>query len=218
MLSFPIRPPCRQEKEGDGLVVATPASDPAADRARDGESSPPASAGGPPGRLLAVLLALALLYPGPLFQGRIFVSSDARNQDAFTLVGDAALARGDLPAVESLPVRRHADLRFAQLHEIRLSAVGRPQLPARPPRPAAADLAVRAPRLRRAGHGLPAAPLGGVARRRGAGRSGLGVGAERGRVVRRTVTARSSARRCTCRGSWRARSRCSAGAVGVRWR
>ncbi|MHB8078243.1 MAG: hypothetical protein ACYDIE_03180 [Candidatus Krumholzibacteriia bacterium] len=47
--------------------------------------------------LLAVVLALALLYPGPLFQGRIFASSDARNQDAFTLVGDAALARGSYP-------------------------------------------------------------------------------------------------------------------------
>lgn len=47
--------------------------------------------------LLAVLLALVLLYPGPLFQGRIFASGDARNYDAFTLVGDAALARGTYP-------------------------------------------------------------------------------------------------------------------------
>ena len=47
--------------------------------------------------LLAVLLALTLLYPGPLFQGRIFASGDARNQDAFTLVGDTALARGVYP-------------------------------------------------------------------------------------------------------------------------
>jgi hypothetical protein len=46
---------------------------------------------------LVLLLALALLYPELLFQGRIFLSADARNADAFALVGDAALAKGHYP-------------------------------------------------------------------------------------------------------------------------
>lgn len=46
---------------------------------------------------LLLLLAVAVLYPGPLFQQRIFASSDARNSDAFRLIGDAALARGEYP-------------------------------------------------------------------------------------------------------------------------
>ncbi len=46
---------------------------------------------------LLLLLALALLFPGPLLRGEIFASADARNADSFTVVGDAALARGIYP-------------------------------------------------------------------------------------------------------------------------
>ncbi len=46
---------------------------------------------------LLLLIAVALLYPGPLFQQRVFASSDARNSDAFRLIGDAALAAGEYP-------------------------------------------------------------------------------------------------------------------------
>ncbi len=45
----------------------------------------------------ALLLALAVLYPEPLLQGRVFLSADARNAEAFALVGDAALAKGHYP-------------------------------------------------------------------------------------------------------------------------
>jgi len=47
--------------------------------------------------VLALLLLLVLLYPEPIFQGAVYSSPDARNADAFDLVGDVALAAGDYP-------------------------------------------------------------------------------------------------------------------------
>ncbi len=47
--------------------------------------------------VLAVLVLLALLYPGPMFQGHVFGSADASASDAFRQVGDASRARGDYP-------------------------------------------------------------------------------------------------------------------------
>lgn len=44
---------------------------------------------------LAVWLLVAIVYPGPVFQGLTFRSADAGNSDAFTSVGDAATARGE---------------------------------------------------------------------------------------------------------------------------
>ncbi len=48
---------------------------------------------------MAVLLwlLLAVLYPGPVLQGQVFLSSDASNSDAFRLVGDASLRDGHYP-------------------------------------------------------------------------------------------------------------------------
>ncbi len=46
---------------------------------------------------LFLVLALAVLYPGPLLKGQVFRSSDAQNADAFAAVGDAALREGDYP-------------------------------------------------------------------------------------------------------------------------
>lgn len=44
---------------------------------------------------LAVWLLVAVVYPGPVFQGLTFRSADAGNADAFARVGDAAAARGE---------------------------------------------------------------------------------------------------------------------------
>jgi len=53
------------------------------------------------GRWLVVLLAfwvlLAVLYPGQMFEGLVFRSSDAANAEAFATAGDAALADGSYP-------------------------------------------------------------------------------------------------------------------------
>ncbi len=46
---------------------------------------------------LAVLTLLAILYPGPMLQGKVFGSADATAADAFRSVGDAARAEGDYP-------------------------------------------------------------------------------------------------------------------------
>jgi len=46
---------------------------------------------------LVLWLLLAVLYPGPVLQGRVFLSSDSGNADAFGLVGDASLAAGHYP-------------------------------------------------------------------------------------------------------------------------
>ncbi len=46
---------------------------------------------------LLSLLALTVLFPGPLLRRQVFASSDARNADAFVLVGDASVARGEYP-------------------------------------------------------------------------------------------------------------------------
>ncbi len=53
----------------------------------------------PPLAVVAVILAivLAMLYPEPLFQGRVFLSGDSANSDAFGAVGDASLADGHYP-------------------------------------------------------------------------------------------------------------------------
>ncbi len=47
--------------------------------------------------LLALLAALVILYPEPIFQGRVFGSPDAGNAAAFRQVGDEALAAGHYP-------------------------------------------------------------------------------------------------------------------------
>lgn len=44
---------------------------------------------------LAVWLLVAVVYPGPVFQGMTFRSADAGNSEAITSVGDAATARGE---------------------------------------------------------------------------------------------------------------------------
>ena len=44
-----------------------------------------------------VWLVLAVLYPGAMFEGEVFSSSDASNSEAFTGVGDASLAAGHYP-------------------------------------------------------------------------------------------------------------------------
>jgi hypothetical protein len=44
-----------------------------------------------------VWLLLAILYPGPVFEGLVFRSSDAGNADAFERAGDQALATGGYP-------------------------------------------------------------------------------------------------------------------------
>ena len=44
-----------------------------------------------------VWLIVAVLYPGPVFEGLTFRSADAGNADAFARVGDASLARGHYP-------------------------------------------------------------------------------------------------------------------------
>lgn len=44
-----------------------------------------------------VLVALAILYPGPMFQKQVFIGSDSVNADAFAAAGDRSLAEGDYP-------------------------------------------------------------------------------------------------------------------------
>lgn len=44
---------------------------------------------------LGVWLIVAVLYPGPVFEGQVFRSADAGNADAFAQVGDTARARGE---------------------------------------------------------------------------------------------------------------------------
>lgn len=46
---------------------------------------------------LAALLLVAILYPGPMFQDRVFGSADAQAADAFRTVADAARKAGDYP-------------------------------------------------------------------------------------------------------------------------
>jgi hypothetical protein len=46
---------------------------------------------------LGLMLVLAILYPGPVFQNKIFLSGDAQNSNSFTIVGDRSLAQGDYP-------------------------------------------------------------------------------------------------------------------------
>jgi len=46
---------------------------------------------------LAVLVLLALLYPGAMFQSKVFGSADSSAADAFRQVGDAARQAGDYP-------------------------------------------------------------------------------------------------------------------------
>ncbi len=72
----------------------------AADTAKDGnDGAPQLFAGRPWARWLvlaaAVWLIVAVIYPGPVFQGMTFRSADAGNADAFTRSGDAAVARGE---------------------------------------------------------------------------------------------------------------------------
>jgi hypothetical protein len=56
---------------------------------------------GGPGRwllvALALIVALGVLYPGPMFEGQIFQSADSSNADAFAAVGEASLAEGHYP-------------------------------------------------------------------------------------------------------------------------
>ncbi len=46
---------------------------------------------------LAVLVLLAILYPGPLLRGDVFLSADAQNSDALRQVGDAGRREGSYP-------------------------------------------------------------------------------------------------------------------------
>jgi hypothetical protein len=46
---------------------------------------------------LALLAVLGVTYPEPMFQGRVFLSADSSNADAFAAVGDASLAEGHYP-------------------------------------------------------------------------------------------------------------------------
>jgi hypothetical protein len=46
---------------------------------------------------LALLVVLGVTYPEPMFQGRVFLSADSSNADAFAAVGDASLAEGHYP-------------------------------------------------------------------------------------------------------------------------
>ncbi|MFO7609873.1 MAG: hypothetical protein R6X35_11885, partial [Candidatus Krumholzibacteriia bacterium] len=46
---------------------------------------------------LVLWVVLALLYPGAMFRGEVFASSDAANSDAFTVAGDRSLAEGTYP-------------------------------------------------------------------------------------------------------------------------
>ncbi len=46
---------------------------------------------------LLILILLALIYPGAVFRGEIFQSSDAGNSLMFSQVGDKALAQGEYP-------------------------------------------------------------------------------------------------------------------------
>lgn len=46
---------------------------------------------------IVVFVALAVLYPGPMFEKQVFVSSDAQNANSFAAVGDRSLAEGDYP-------------------------------------------------------------------------------------------------------------------------
>lgn len=45
----------------------------------------------------ALILVLAILYSGPMFQNKIFLSADSSNADAFAAVGDASLEDGHYP-------------------------------------------------------------------------------------------------------------------------
>ncbi len=47
--------------------------------------------------LAFVLILLALMYPEPLFQGKVYGSADASSSEAFRQVGDAARADGSFP-------------------------------------------------------------------------------------------------------------------------
>ena len=49
------------------------------------------------GFALALWLMLAVLYPGPVFEGAVFGASDTANAEAFERIGNAALAEGDYP-------------------------------------------------------------------------------------------------------------------------
>lgn len=44
-----------------------------------------------------LLIFLAVLYPEPIFQGKVFQSADSSNAEAFAAVGDASLAEGHYP-------------------------------------------------------------------------------------------------------------------------
>ena len=44
-----------------------------------------------------LLIFLAVLYPEPMFQGKVFQSADSSNAEAFSAVGEASLAEGHYP-------------------------------------------------------------------------------------------------------------------------
>ena len=46
---------------------------------------------------VALLVVLAVTYPGPMFQKQVFLSADSSNADAFHTVGDRSLAEGHYP-------------------------------------------------------------------------------------------------------------------------
>lgn len=46
---------------------------------------------------LALWTVLAFIYPGPMFEGKVFQSADSSNADAFAAVGDASLKEGHYP-------------------------------------------------------------------------------------------------------------------------
>jgi hypothetical protein len=46
---------------------------------------------------LVLWMMLAVMYPGPVLEGQVFLSSDSSNADAFGQVGDASLAKGHYP-------------------------------------------------------------------------------------------------------------------------
>ena len=80
------------------------------DRKKKVTAQPSATAGGPLAGLppltgpwywvvvtILLLVLLGVTYPGPMFQGQVFLSADTSNSDAFALVGDAERAAGHYP-------------------------------------------------------------------------------------------------------------------------
>ena len=148
-------------------------------------------------------LLLAVLYPGPMFQGEVFAAATPSNADAFDRVGDAALAEGHYPLWNPYLFAGMPILRLPGLRQVSST---------RPPpvfnflqdqlRLPALDLDAGPPAVRRPGHGLAAVALEAAGWGSWCWARWSGCCFPRSWPGACTGTAPSWGRPCTCPGSW----------------